>query len=44
MFFIGLAAGVFVGLAVGLVWHWFTLVHWSARIREANGGKLPGYD
>lgn len=37
-------SGVFFGIALGLVWHWYTLAHWSARIREACGGKIPGYD
>jgi hypothetical protein len=38
------ALGFLVGFVLTLVWHWYTLAHWSARIREACGGKIPGYD
>jgi hypothetical protein len=40
----GIAIGFVLGGLVGLVWHWYTLAYWSARIREACGGRIPGYD
>lgn len=38
------ALGFAAGFVVTLVWHWYTLAQWSARIRVACGGKIPGYD
>jgi hypothetical protein len=43
MILVFISGGAF-GFLLGLVWHWYNLTHWSARIREANGGKIPGYD